>query len=217
MDSMRQTSLPSPEVEGDASCASLCAPAEQKLLSGRELSLLVYRQMRAFTGPHRDLDDLAQTALEQILIARFKGQSKFATFTHSVCYHVWLKHLRFGYRFRALFVSLDPCDTEELPCTSERSDATSLIEDHRRFMRLYQALDRVAPKRRAVVTLRDMRGLEIQEIATIMDASEATVRTRLRDGRKQLRHLLRDDPEFSLARDEECPLSPSQELPCLQT
>jgi len=44
---------------------------------------------------------------------------------------------------------------------------------------------------RAVVVLRDIEEHSIAEIAEIVGAGELTVRSRLRDGRKQLSQLLR--------------------------
>lgn len=172
----------------------------------RDLTLLVYRQMRALTGPHRDLEDLAQTALEQILRADFRGESKLSTFTHSVCYHVWTKHLRFNYRFRARFV---PAEGEDVPDNVDSADPASLLEDRRRFLRLYEALAQVSVKRRAVVALHDISELSVAEIASIVGTNEATVRTRLRDGRKKLRALLLDrDTEHALhERSKPCPQS----------
>jgi RNA polymerase sigma-70 factor, ECF subfamily len=155
----------------------------------RDLTLLVYRQMRALTGPHRDLDDLAQTALEQILRAEFRGDSKLSTFTHSVCYNVWTKHLRFNYRFRARFA---PAESDDASEGVEATDPASLLEDRRRLLRLYEALSLVSVKRRAVVALHDISGLSVAEIADVVGTNEATVRTRLRDGRKKLRALLLD-------------------------
>jgi len=192
------------------------AQAKQGASAARDLTLLVYRQMRSLIGPHRDLDDLAQTALEQILRAEFRGASKLSTFTHSVCYNVWLKHLRFNYRFRARFV---PADAEDFPESVDPTNPGSLLEDRRRFTRLYQSLARVSAKRRAVVALHDISGLAVSEIAKVVGASEATVRTRLRDGRKKLRALLDDDPEFAIDDDPpSLPLAvPHRKPACPQT
>lgn len=161
-------------------------------LTSQELVLLVYRQMRTLAGPGRDLDDLVQTALEQLLRARFEGRSAFSTFSHGVCYRVWLKHLRFRHRFRLRFleVGAPPDIADEDPAV----DAT--LEEKERAQRLYAALDRITPKRRAVLTLFEIAGLPTKEIARIVDASEPTVRTRLRDARLQLEALLKADEYF---------------------
>ena len=74
------------------------------------------------------------------------------------------------------------------------------VETRQRLVRLYQALEQVSAKRRAVLVLRDINQLEIREIAAIVQVSEATVRTRLRDGRKKLRSVLERDSFFGDAR-----------------
>jgi DNA-directed RNA polymerase specialized sigma24 family protein len=49
----------------------------------------------------------------------------------------------------------------------------------------------VSEKYRAVVILHDIEERSIAEIAEIVGAGELTVRSRLRDGRKQLAKLIR--------------------------
>lgn len=163
-------------------------------MESRHLVLTIHRQMRMLAGPHPELEDLAQTTLEQVLQANFEGRSKPTTFTYSVCYRVWMKHLRWTYRFRARFKLSNEQDESSAP---ERGIAATALEERERYERLYRALDQVAPKRRAVVLMHEIDGLRVEDIAKIVDAKPATVRTRLRDGRKQLRALLSADPYFS--------------------
>lgn len=168
------------------------APSARAHFAGKEseLLLLIYRQMRSLVGPHRDLDDLVQTALEQILKSRFEGRSQLSTFTHSICFRVWMKHLRSHYRWRALFSS----QSDEQPKhTIDPKTPLAEIETNERLRHFYRVLDRVSPKRRAVVILHDISGEDVATIASIVGTSEATVRTRLRDGRKRLRELLEGD------------------------
>jgi len=154
--------------------------------------LLVHRQMFMLAGPSSELDDLVQNALEQLLTARFEGRSSFKTFCHAVCYRVWFKHLRARYRFFARFASLEsPPDVAD-----EQVNADASLEERERLTRLYTALDRITPKRRAVLTMFDLGGMSTAEISAIVETPEATVRTRLRDARAQLRKLLQDDPYF---------------------
>lgn len=157
---------------------------------GVELMVLVYRQMRILAGQHPDLDDLVQCALEQIISARFRGDSKFSTFSYSICYRVWLKHLRLIYRFARLFEL--GSDVE----SPSQDNALADISRKERHRRLYQALDRVAPKRRATVLLHDISGMDVEEIAEVCGVNVHTVWSRLRDGRKQLARHLRNDPYF---------------------
>jgi RNA polymerase sigma factor (sigma-70 family) len=172
---------------GVARAAVAPAPGET------ELVVLIHRQMRALAGPRPDLEDLVQTALEQVLRARFEGRSAFATFTHAICYRVWMKHLRSRYRWFSMFSfgSLGEAD-EPIEVTTPHDLAAA----DERIQSFYRVLGRVSPKRRAVVVLHDIGGEDIPSIASIVVTSEATVRTRLRDGRKRLRELLAEDPYF---------------------
>jgi RNA polymerase sigma factor (sigma-70 family) len=154
---------------------------------------LVYRQMRLMVGPHPDLDDLVQSALEQVLRAHFKGQSQFSTFTNAICYRVWMQHLRFSYRFRArIQLTLEG----SLPEQTDDHDLAEGLEANERHQRLYRALNQVPTKLRVAVVLHDLGGAEIEEIAEIISAKPNTVRSRLRDGRKALGRVLRDDSYF---------------------
>jgi RNA polymerase sigma-70 factor (ECF subfamily) len=59
-----------------------------------------------------------------------------------------------------------------------------------RSRQLHLALARMSDKYRAVVVLHDLEELAVGEIALIVNSNELTVRSRLRDGRKQLAKLL---------------------------
>jgi len=174
-------------------------------ITEREVMQLVHRQMFTLAGPGPDLDDLIQTALEQLLSAKFEGRSSFKTFSHAVCFRVWHKHLRSRYRFFARFFTSDIV----FEVADDQMSALASLEERERTARLYSALARMTPKRRAVLTLADLNGLSTTEIATIVEASEPTVRSCLREARRQLASLLKDDAYFGEAtvrssqRDEE--------------
>jgi RNA polymerase sigma-70 factor (ECF subfamily) len=58
--------------------------------------------------------------------------------------------------------------------------------------RIQKALGQLSPEHRAVVTLREIEGLDYQQIAETMDCSIGTVMSRLFYARKKLQTLLRD-------------------------
>jgi len=177
------------------------APSRLRVVAGEvrveeRVFALVYRQMRAFAGRSADEDDLIQVAAEQALrgLARFETRSDVSTWTYRICYHTWLKHRRWYRRWLRRFAySRDG----ELP---ERADpgpnaADALVAQERR-RRLGEALARVSPKRRAVVILHDLEGLDVEQIAGVVGANPRTVRSRLRDGRARLAAELRQDSYF---------------------
>lgn len=158
--------------------------------------------MHALWGKWRpDFDDLVQTAAEQALRAlpSFRAESELSTWTYRICYRTVARHRRWSMRWLRRF-------TLEAPVTEAEDTAPSAperLEDAERIRRLHAALDRLSDRRRAVVVLRDLEGLDITTLAQIVGANEATVRSRLRDGRRDLAALLRDDPYFDPPTDGE--------------
>lgn len=163
----------------------------------RELLRLIVTQMRRLAGPHRDFDDLVQKGWLEVnsALPRFRGEARLSTFVAAICYRVWSKHLRWSSRFfRRFLTSSDGC----LPELADGRDPAPLtLERREEWRHLYAALDRITEKRRTVVILHDLQGLELEEIAGIVECGVTTVRTRLRDGRKALAEALREDPYFS--------------------
>jgi len=163
----------------------------------RELFTLVYRSMRKLVPFHdSEFDDLVQAAATEAwrALPRFEGRSELSTWIYGICYRVLLNHRRFWRRFRARF---DVGVTTDPPLESPHT--TELLAERERAARLRAALGRLSDKYRAVVVLHDLEELGVNEIATIVRANELTVRSRLRDGRRQLRRLLELDPTLDLS------------------
>ena len=164
--------------------------------------------MHALAGRSRDLDDLVQMAAEQVLrsLSSFEERCAPATWTYRICYHTLLKQRRWYHRFSQRFIY------EKEAGSFESSDRTANIsadalERRELAIRLRGALERISPKRRAVVIMHDLEELEIDEIAAIVGTNIRTVRSRLRDGRRMLAQALEQDPYFGddACRKEDCP------------
>ena len=170
-----------------------------------EVFELVYTQMRSLAGRAPDLDDLVQAAAEQALRAlpAFEGRSALATWTYRICYHTLLNERRWYKRWLRRFTltgdgSLpDPEDA--------RPSANEVLELVERAARVRAALERVSPKRRAVVILHDLEGVPLADVVTIVGANLLTVRSRLRDGRRRLFSELAGDPYFGEASTQPVP------------
>jgi RNA polymerase sigma-70 factor (ECF subfamily) len=157
---------------------------------------LVYSQMRSLAGRAPDLDDLVQAAAEQALRAlpAFEGRSTLATWTFRVCYHTLLNERRWYKRWlRRFTLTSDGTLPDPEDVRPGASEALELLE---RAAHLRAALERVSPKRRAVVILHDLEGLPLGEVVEIVGANVLTVRSRLRDGRRRLFAELANDPYF---------------------
>jgi RNA polymerase sigma-70 factor (ECF subfamily) len=164
-----------------------------------EIFPLVYRQMRSIVGGRADFDDLVQLAAEQVLrsFPSFAGRSKLSTWTYRICYITVLRHERWYRRWLRRFTLADRVELEShAPAHDEPT-----LEELERSARLRRAVARLSPKRRTVVVLHDLEGHSVDEIAGIVLAKPLTVRSRLRDGRRDLARILSSDPYFG---DEAC-------------
>jgi RNA polymerase sigma-70 factor (ECF subfamily) len=167
-----------------------------------DLVATVHRQMRTVAGTSRDLEDLTQVALEQIVrsLERFRGDGELATFTYRVCVNVALNHWRSYKRWFRRFTHEEPVE----PICPEGSPSDMAIELER-ARRLYACLERLSPERRVVLTLADLEDLPASRIAEIVGSPEPTVRSRLRKARIELAALLAGDPAFAKDTDDETP------------
>lgn len=161
-------------------------------LSQRELFEAVHRRMRALAGSNAtDLDDLVQVAAEQVFnkLPFFEGRSDLVTWIYAVCYRVLLKQRRWYRRWSLRF----RLEQEGDPVVVDESLPSAHVELQERARRLEAGLARLSERHRAVVVLHDLEELSVAEVALIVDSNELTVRSRLRDGRKQLRAWLSSD------------------------
>jgi RNA polymerase sigma-70 factor (ECF subfamily) len=160
-----------------------------------ELVRTVHRYMRSIVGPSRDLEDLSQAALEQLVrgLPHFQGRAQLSTFTYRVCAHVAMNHWRWWRRWLRRFQP----GTEEVkePALAEDDLPARLVESER-ARRLHAALSELAPTKRLCITLADFEELPASRIAEILECPEPTVRSRLRQARLELSSRLKKDPFF---------------------
>lgn len=170
------------------------APSRAEAIRWDDLVATVHRQMRSIAGPARDLEDLTQTALEQVLrsIERFEGRGDLTTFTYRICVHVAMNQWRWWRRWMRRFdlgsAATEPADT--------RAGPHELCAERLRALHLHAALGRLTPVHRIVLTLSDLEDLPAARIADILDCPEPTVRSRLRQARARLTEILARDPIF---------------------
>jgi RNA polymerase sigma-70 factor (ECF subfamily) len=156
---------------------------------------MVYARMRTLVATRpSDFDDLVQLAAIQAWrsLPSFEGRSGLTTWVYGVCYRVLLAQRRWYHRFSRRFAF----PGELLELEDDGPQPAELVARRDRATRLRAVLGRMSEKYRAVVLLHDLEEFPVSEIAAIVGANERTVRSRLRDGRKQLRRLLATEPGF---------------------
>lgn len=162
----------------------------------RELYSQHHRQVSRqlmFLVPRADLEDVLQDVFIEVFrsIKRFEGKSAFSTWLYRVTVHVAMKSRRKQTRSRLDIV-------EELPDRSdERPQPLEVSLSAERQGRVEALLEQLAPKKRAVLVMHDLQGMEAATIAEILETNVLTVRTRLFYARRELEVLAKADPALA--------------------
>ena len=133
-------------------------------------------------GDSLEADDIAQDALIRAYVSSgsFLGVSKFSTWLFKIAYNCYIDHHR---KTRPEIISTDTPQALNVPATEE-TDASF------RHQRLYQALERLSEKEKAVIALHYFEDRSIKDIAAILQIPEGTVKYHLSVGRNHLKSLL---------------------------
>ena len=157
----------------------------------------VYATVYHMTSNHEDAGDLTQETFIKGFTAlkSFKGDSSFYTWVYRIAVNKTINFIK--QRKNRTHLSLNDLDftaendPDMVNLVSEktpRRDA-GLNELHEK---LNDAMQKLSPVHRLVVTLHDVQGLPHEEIAVIMDCNIGTVRSRLFYARQQMQAYLSD-------------------------
>jgi RNA polymerase sigma-70 factor (ECF subfamily) len=155
----------------------------------------LYGLVYNMTSNHEDANDLLQDVFAKAFrsINGFRGKSSFYTWIHSIAVNMTINFLK--KRGRRFQMSLDDVDLNiqndkefiELTATSSPVREADLGELQQK---LNEAMLKLSPEHRAVVTMFDIQGMPHAEISKILGVSEGTVRSRLFYAHRQLQaHL----------------------------
>ena len=157
----------------------------------RQIYTVAYR----FMGNHEDASDLAQEAFLKAYksIGRFRGESSLKTWLYHIVSNVCRDELR--KRKKGQVFSLDaPILTEEGEIPRQTEDwtyAPDLIYESKEIQLFIQeALNQLSPEYKEVIILREIQGFSYEEIATHLDCSLGTIKSRLNRARKAMRDIL---------------------------
>ena len=148
-------------------------------------------------GDRTDLDDLVQ---EVFVIAfrglvRFRGDARLSTWLYRICVNVALGRIRTRKRRPTAIGVADLDSTAIDPSLTERPEQPDRsLERRQEQERVYRALETLAPKKRIVLYLHEIEGLDLKEIAYLVDSNPVTVRTRLFYARREFYRVLAGEP-----------------------
>jgi len=159
----------------------------------------VYTVAFRFMGNHADAGDLAQEAFIRVFqaLASFRGDSSFATWIYRIASNVCRDELRKQQRQKKvsldemiayggvspLLVDGDPSPQEQL----ERSELKDQVQRH---------LNELSGDHRLILVMRDIQGMPYDEIASALDCSVGTIKSRLSRARQALKRKILDKREL---------------------
>ena len=172
-----------------------CAAAIEQLVGRYESR--VFRLARNITGNHEDTEEVVQNAFFTAFqsLAAFRGDSRFYSWLVRIAVNEALMKIR-SRRLREVSIddAKDSEDGEEQTISKELQDwgpnpeQRYSQEELRRI--LETAISTLAPEYRIVFHLRDIDGFSTEVTAQILHLPLATVKTRTRRARLQLRDSL---------------------------
>jgi RNA polymerase sigma-70 factor (ECF subfamily) len=159
----------------------------------RQVAGNLYRVM----GDRTELDDLVQ---EVFVIAfrgldRFRGDARLSTWLYRICVNVALGRIRTRKR-RPNTIGVNDLDaTSPDPSLTDRPETPDKSLERRQDQeRVYRALELLAPKKRIVLYLHEIEGLDLKQIAYLVDSNPVTVRTRLFYARREFYRVIAGEP-----------------------
>ena len=157
----------------------------------------IYALLYRLTEDAEEARDLTQETFLRIFqsIDRFRGDADLKTWIYRIALNQARNRWRWWRRRRRdVTVSLDADSRDEKPLSDRlRYSGTDPEQDvllRERELALRQALRSLGRLHREVVILRDVEGLTYEEVATTLEISIGTVKSRLSRGRQDLRRKL---------------------------
>ncbi|MEM6655656.1 MAG: sigma-70 family RNA polymerase sigma factor [Planctomycetota bacterium] len=149
----------------------------------------LYGSLLRMTGSAEDAQDLTQEAFVQayLKLDTFAGRSAFYTWLYRIAFNRCVSRSRKRRERASLDALRESADVEPVD-PSPSPDAPLLAAE--RATLVHEALARLADEQRQVMVLREIDGLDYQQIAEVIGVPVGTVRSRLFRARLQLKELL---------------------------
>jgi RNA polymerase sigma-70 factor (ECF subfamily) len=165
----------------------------------------VYNLVCRLMNDPSDICDIVQEVFLKVFrnIASFRGNSSLKTWIYRIAVNEAYNHRRWFSRHQRREVALTADDGAPSYADSLADPGRTPFDqaaDHEAGALVEAALDKLNPKFRAAVVLRDIEDLSYDEIAAILDISLGTVKSRILRGRETLRKILegRLEPQASV-------------------
>ena len=161
----------------------------------------VYTLCYRMTGNKEDAADLTQESFLKAFRAlpSFQGQSSFSTWLFRIATNTCLDERRKRQRKPQIFSLDNPLSTADgeiqLEFAGNEPDPLQITLEHELQKEIQELLQKLPPKQRAIIVMRDLQGFSYEEMAETFQVSLGTIKSRLSRARSRLRDLYRQREE----------------------
>ena len=163
---------------------------------------IIYNIALRMAANQDDAEDMTQEIMIKIFrsLGSFKGNSKFSTWIYRVAVNTCLDELKKkkNKKHLSLDAEISGDDGEgQLEIKDDSPSPEKLAEQNELRDMVAAAVTLLSDEHRAVIVLRDIRGMSYSEIAEILGCSDGTVKSRISRARAQLKMILEKEYNFS--------------------
>ena len=158
----------------------------------RRFAPMVLKMAERALGSRTDAEDLAQEVFYRVcqLAASLRDPNSLRSFIYSIAIRVLKTTLR--YRRLRRWLSFHRPET-----LVDLRHSTPDVEGRDSLKRFYALLDRLSDRDRLVFVLRRVESMTVEEIATVMELSESTVKRSLLKSSEQLSKWVQREPALA--------------------
>lgn len=163
---------------------------------------IIYNIALRMAANQDDAEDMTQEIMIKIFrsLGSFKGNSKFSTWIYRVAVNTCLDELKKkkNKKHLSLDAEISGDDGEsQIEIKDDSPSPEKLAEQNELRDMVASAVKLLSDEHRAVIVLRDIRGMSYSEIAEILGCSDGTVKSRISRARAQLKMILEKEYNFS--------------------
>lgn len=165
----------------------------------------LYRYAYRWTGDVDQAEDLVQETLTRLFadMSRLREIEQVRPWATRIMYRIFIDALRRRQRSPVVFVGrsgatgelLDDAVDESVEAADETWNPEMLAEQSFERERIAAAWSRLHEQHRVVLSLHEIEGYSLEEVAHIIDAPVGTAKSRLNRARNRLRELLTEGTE----------------------
>ncbi len=166
---------------------------------------IVYNISLRMLKNEQDAFDVSQDSLLKafISIKKFNGNSTFSTWLYRITVNTCLDFIKKTKKSKH-HISLEhgissSDDNMVIQIEDKQQNTENAILKNERINALYEALDKLPPKHREMIVLRDIEGFSYEEISDITRLNLGTVKSKISRARLRLKELLLENKELFLS------------------